>query len=56
MLPSLLEVLLFEKIRLSLHGPLLLHLDLLVVLSFEDGVIFLWIFEGVADEFHPQCL
>lgn len=57
MLPLLLEVLLLvEKIGLSLHGPSYLLLDLLVVLSFEDGMILLWIFERVADELHPQRL
>lgn len=46
MLPSLLEVLLIvEKIGLSLHGSLLLLLDLLVVLCFKDGMILFWVFE-----------
>ena len=46
MLPLLPEVLLLvEKIGFGLQGPSRLILNLLVVLSFEDGMVFLWIFE-----------
>jgi hypothetical protein len=58
MLPLLLEILLLiEKSRLSLQrSSHLLLLDLLIVLRLENGMVFFRIFEGVADQLHPQGL
>ena len=54
--------LLFEIFRLGeerwhcLQRPAFLLLHFLVVFRLQNGVVLLWVFERVADQFYPQCL